>query len=592
MKRFLRPLATTMCAFALTLCSYAQHEIKFGYCNDSLSARAEVLGNTSSQSELSFRAAIRIPGARLQMLKGSTLKRMRFCTDGQLTKIYAWVRNDINGVGLTTVKVGTTQTGWNEVVFSKPVEITGDDLYVGFSGNVPYGTGLVCDGTRNSNGSYFYDGSQWIDMSTSTNGSYRPFCIQVFAEVDSDTPIEDVAVEKIDFENTYTKVGDKAIATVSIGNYGETDVNAPRLFYTLGSSTTPVKVPTEGTVKSNNTVSFNAEIPTDELEDGKTPIRFFIDTNDNYKGNDTLSTNVLCYSTSYPHKVLIEHFTTLPCVNCPYGLATLNTLVNNRTDYVWVAHHIGYNTDELTEQASYTLEGFGATQAPLAMFDRRVLPTSNSTSYPVIGIGYTNAASGAKTLTPSFNLCANTPAFVSVNIENQYDPTTRTLTTTVSGERNALFSTFYDESYLTVELIEDNVTTQKAQTGSGSTNHNHVFRKALTRTSGDLMEWDGDTYSETFTTTIPDTWNDQKVSVVSFVAKAITDVTDAAVLNANSLNINRTTAVSNATTEGAQVMSRTFYNAQGQRIATPLAKGAYLERIVTTEGTKVIKKLR
>lgn len=592
MKKLLRSLAATLCAFAFTMSSYAQHEIKFGYCNDSLSARAEVIGNTSSQSDLSFRAAICIPGARLQMLKGSTIKRMRFCTDGQLNKIYAWVRNDINGTALTSVKVGTTQTGWNEVTFTKPVEITGNNLYVGFSGNVPYGMGIVCDGTRNSNGSYFYDGSQWIDLSTSANGSYRPFCIQVFAEVDSDAPIEDVAIEKIEFENTYTKVGDKALATVSIGNYGETSVNVPRLFYTLGSNTTPIEVPTSGTVKANNSVSFDTEIATDGLEDGKNPIQFFIETNDNYKGNDTLSAEVLCYSTAYPHKVLVEHFTTLPCVNCPYGLATLNTLLNNRNDYVWIAHHIGYNTDELTEQASYTLEGFGVTQAPLAMFDRRVLPVSNSTSYPVIGIGYSNAANGAKTLKPSFDLCANTPAFVSVNIENQYDPTTRTLTTTVSGERNALFETFYDDTYLTVELMEDNVTTQKGQTGSGSTTHNHVFRKALSRTSGNLMEWDGDTYSKTFTTEIPSTWNDQKVSVVAFVNQAITNVTDAEVLNANSLNINHTTAVSNATANGAQVLSRTFYNVQGQRINAPLTQGAYIERIETTEGTKVVKKLR
>ena len=76
-----------------------------------------------------------------------------------------------------------------------------------------------------------------------------------------------------------------------------------------------------------------------------------MESNDNYKGNDSISSDLLIYKTSYPHKVLCEYFTTLACYNCPVGHDALTQIFKGKDNNVWMAHHIGYYTDELTQQA-------------------------------------------------------------------------------------------------------------------------------------------------------------------------------------------------------------------------------------------------
>ena len=327
----------------------------------------------------------------------------------------------------------------------------------------------------------------------------------------------------------------------------------------------------------------------------RSPLRAWISTDDIYKGNDSIDTNLLIYSTSFPHKVLVEHFTTLKCVNCPDGHKALSALLSGRKDYVWVAHHIGYQQDELTQSESYGLQPFGANSAPLAMFDRRALSSSKSASQPTMYISYSGGVQATlKYIQPDFEKCASTPAFVSVNIENNYDPATRTLSTTVSGTRNAIFSEFYDQANLTVELVEDHVQTNASQTGSGEKVHNNVFRTALTRIDGDEINWNGDTYSETYTTTLPDSWKSNNVRVVAFVNLPFSssETEHADVLNAAQLNINYATGINNVEAGEAQVLNRACYNLQGQRISQPTTNGAYIERIVTPQGVRISKRIK
>ena len=81
MNKLLRSLTLLLCA-CTSLYTFAQHEVKFGYCNDELSPRYEFVAN-ENQQEFTFGCAILIPSSRLQMLKGQKITRMRFaCTKG------------------------------------------------------------------------------------------------------------------------------------------------------------------------------------------------------------------------------------------------------------------------------------------------------------------------------------------------------------------------------------------------------------------------------------------------------------------------------------------------------------------------------
>ena len=586
-------------AFVVGICiavsSYAGHEITIGYCPNTLSDDADGIQNQQPGASLSFQAAILVPGSRLKSFKGQKIAKVRFACSEGLSSVFVWVRNDLNGYAIGKVtKVGVPQAGWNEVTLAQPVEITGEDLYFGYMGKVAYGGCILCDGEVNPNGTFFYDGSQWTDMS---KYNYKPFCIQVIIETDSDLPLNDLAIEKCTFSNPYTKTGDNVTASININNYGEDAAKVGHLNYAIANGETH-QVALDAQIAPEKVQTIDVDINTANIT-GRLPIRFWLDTDDINKDNDTISTYLNVYDESYPRKTLIEHFTTLKCVNCPTGLSALTMMTKGRKDYVWVAHHIGYQTDELTESASYALETFGITSAPLAMFDRRANDLSQGASSPSFGIAYGsgltgNAAYSCEKLTPYFNQATATPAFVSVNIENHYDAATRKLTTTVSGERNEIFESFYDKANLTVEMVEDGVNTRASQTGSGDKVHDHVFREALTRVDGDEISWNGNNYSETYTFTIPESWNDKNVRVVAFVNKPIDNTADAEVLNANDLNINYTTGINNATTAnaGAQVLSRKYFNLQGQRINTLPEQGAYLEQVETTQGVQTIKHVK
>ena len=108
------------------------------------------------------------------------------------------------------------------------------------------------------------------------------------------------------------------------------------------------------------------------------------------------------------------------------------------------------------------------------------------------------------------------------------------------------------------------------------------------------MVWNGDNYSETYTVSIPEEYNAKNVRVVAFVSLPTTDTSHADVLNANELNINavETTGINQVTTNDVQVLNRTFYNMQGQRINRPTMNGAYLERIETTQGVQTVKRMK
>ena len=588
MNKILRTFALFVCLCVAT-CGIAQHDMRIGYCNTELSSEAEAIQNTNSSGTLTFQFAICLPSSRLQALKGSKIKRIRFATLGSLTGVYCWVRSSLTSYAIgSPTKVGETLNGWNDVTLTQPVEITGDDIYVGFNGKAPAGTGIYFDGPTNTNAGWFKDASNnWANLS---GQGYPALCIQAIVEVDDETTISDVAVERCTLGDTYTKVGDKVTATIDIGNYGEATVDAPKLFYSLNGGDS-VEVPISGTIAANGTNGYPVEISTEGLNEGKNELRtWIVAEGDDYEGNNSCTTEMLCYKTSFPHKVLVEHFTTLPCSNCPYGLRTLGVILSGKTNYVWVAHHIGYLSDELTQESSYNLQGLGATSASLATFDRTVFDNSNGTALPVFSIGYSNAFAGYEALAPNFEKCASTPAFVSVNISNEYNAETRELTTTVEGERNSLFDLFYPASKLTVELVEDQVNTKGEQIGSGDKVHNNVFRKALTRVTGDDITWDGDTYKETYTCTLPDTWNAEHVRVVAFVNRPLTDTSAAQVLNAEQARIDSSAAgIASVQANDGQSASRAYYNLQGQRISKPLAHGAYLEKVVTAQGVRTVK---
>lgn len=255
------------------------------------------------------------------------------------------------------------------------------------------------------------------------------------------------------------------------------------------------------------------------------------DASDN---SGSLSLSVYDPATVAERTTLLDHFTTAVCPNCPSAHTRLGAVMENidANRVAWVAHHVGYGTDNMTlaEDAANTgVMGFyngTSTFAPAMLLDRDTENVPGEYSGMVGGIT-TNAA----TLQNQFSNAISKPAFVTVGLENiTYDASTRQ----VSFDVNGMFkSSLTGTINLTVYITEDSIMgTQSGATGNYR--HDHVLRGVVTSYWGDALTSTNanDTYSKHYTYTLPATWNYKKCRLIAFVNNHSNNVTERKVLNA------------------------------------------------------------
>ena len=339
--------------------------------------------------------------------------------------------------------------------------------------------------------------------------------------------------------------------------------------------------------------------------------------------NNTANGTVTIYENGTQRTVLFEQFTTAKCPNCPPAHTYLDGIIEPREEnIVWMAHHAGYYTDNLTIPENNEMLVFynstDPTYAPAAMVDRTYFPESGEPG-PVM-----NAYVEASFLDNQISK----PSDVTVNISNIiYDTVSRQLSVTVSGEVVADISA-YNSPRVSLYIKEDGI---KMSQSGGSTNyiHNNAMRDAVSDVWGDAdvitSTTVGSTFSKTYNYTIPGVWKPRNLELVAFVTEYNSNVNQRSVLNAtevrlaDSVQVNQIGIVEasdvelvvypNPATDYAMVSSNAvitevaIINTLGQTIATipanaenvqintqDLAKGIYMISITTAEG-KAVKKL-
>lgn len=230
----------------------------------------------------------------------------------------------------------------------------------------------------------------------------------------------------------------------------------------------------------------------------------------------SLTTNVYDPALAAERNTLLEHFTTGKCVWCPYGHQRMEEGIAGLEDRVaWVSHHVGYGTDEFTLTESNQIGNtFGLGGAPMMMIDRNAEFSSGSSA--IGGVG--EASQIRAQLTAAFS----TPAFVTINLDNlSYDQQSRQLSVTVSGEFK---STYSGTPHLTLWIVEDSLIGQQADAYQGTIakyQHNHVLRCLVNGIWGEGEAFSttaaGDTYSKTYTFTLPTKVRANKARLVAFV---------------------------------------------------------------------------
>lgn len=219
--------------------------------------------------------------------------------------------------------------------------------------------------------------------------------------------------------------------------------------------------------------------------------------------------------TSFPRKFLIEHFTGTWCQYCPYGMMAIDYAVQmSETPYVWVSHHLD---DNYSIAEGYNIYSIANADGVPSMMLNRSTQSQGLSFHP----GYL----------PEMTITDATTAEASVLIDQTYNPETRQLDITVSGQVANTATT----SYLLSVLIKENgiISNQNdAYFAWGSSwkefLHPRISRAFLSAATGDLVNVANQAYSKTYSYTLNEKWVPENCCVVAY----ITPITKKPIINA------------------------------------------------------------
>ena len=218
--------------------------------------------------------------------------------------------------------------------------------------------------------------------------------------------------------------------------------------------------------------------------------------------------------TSFPRKFLIEHFTDETCKYCPDGMyCIVNYTKTSTTPHIWVSHH---DVDEYNIPESTKLKlANGVEGTPNIALNRTKITGTTIAFHP----SFLDEDVMKELIADKFD----TTADASVVINHTYDATTRNLNITVSGQ---VANTEVTKYLLTV-LIKENglIGPQKDYFNAWNTTYGYkeflhpcIVREVLSADAlGDVVAIENQTYSQSYTFTLPDNWVAENCCIVAYI---------------------------------------------------------------------------
>lgn len=507
--------------------------------------------------------------------------------------------------------------GWNEVTFNTPVTVDFTQvggLLVGYtynqvaSGDASYPISVVNEGDICP--TYVYgnlgQGLGWYNPGISNYGNLS---VQLLLENDKFL-VPDVVMEGAQTGSDWVKPGQALPYAFAVSNFGTSTIGKLEVRIILGEEVMDTKV-VENVTGETQVVQGQITIPSN-MPLGMTPLYFYAVTADGKPFDESTTTNdaaavrVFTYNKAMPRQMtLMEQFTSQYCMYCQPGATNLKNFVTSRNNEIaWVAVHgnMPSGDDQFTIiPGNYIMAADAVSGFPSVAFNRTIVDGE------IAGGAYLGDYS-ADVMNGYFEeivtyVNTNSPALASVNISGSYNKDTRLLTVKVNGNGVDVEQLLSDYA-LTVYLTEDGIVAPQLNPDGRTWNqkyvHDHVLRASLTAPLGDMIEWNGDAYEKTFTTTLESGWNADNMNVVAFLAPAITvDLTQEEpdygrewVTNANCKAvkyISDGTGIKGVYNNGADAIETARYNAAGQVISAP-QKGLNIIKMSNGETRKIIVK--
>lgn len=459
-------------AAVLMTSAVAVAQITVGYTNGTLS-RNDILrfGATEKQG-----MAVYVDAEKAALLKGATLKSFfTFVSTTQIKDGTLFITKELGGesVCVQPFVPKSSRERMTEYAVESAYVFDGEPFYLGYTLEAATSyKPLSFDLSDNTEAgiSWVYENGNWIDVSTKGFGVPN---IQIAVEGIAD--FTDLMVRPIQAEG-YQVAGKEQVFGGQIFNFGSQSVTSFDLTCSLGDSA-PVTTSVSGiSLASGDSYEFTLPaFVTNEsgMLDLKVSVTNINGGTDAEMTDNTATSNVYFYPVGVEKKILIEAFSTQLCAQCPTGHANLsNAIAGIEDEFIEVAHHVGFGTDQFSFEESYQYTWFYAeagTFAPGFMFNRTIVPSISSTTVVFEG---TNS-NVVKVAAQAFR---STQPYVSLNLYNQFDTVSRKGTLVVDVE------TFVEPSdsmhTLNVWLVQDGLVAMQSSAGSNYV-HNHVFRGTL-----------------------------------------------------------------------------------------------------------------
>lgn len=314
------------------------------------------------------------------------------------------------------------------------------------------------------------------------------------------------------------KVGEQALVRVEVLNKGLSNLTNFVASYAVDGGSPVTETVSNINIALNQSYTYTFAAPFESSQHGNHAIVVTVSApngESDDENNNTTTCNAAVYdeSLAVDRTILLEHFTTAQCPNCPGADERIHEALEYRDDVVWLSHHAGFMTDQMTVPENQTLLAFynaeGRTYAPGMMLDRSV-EFGQGPETPVGLPGQANV------ITIQLDHAQEVPSFVTVNLTDiSYNASSRLLRVRVNGHATSMAG--LTDPRIGLYLMEDSI--YASQSGeSGQIYHLHVMRHAISDVWGDPFtpNANGD-YSEWFQYTLPSSYNAAHCKLVAFV---------------------------------------------------------------------------
>lgn len=359
----------------------------------------------------------------------------------------------------------------------------------------------------------------------------------------------DMALISFEPENGITLIPGEYPITGEIENRGAENIESFDLVYTVDGGDPQMATINASIPANGGTYNFTHDLPLNITTGGVThEICVWAENlngsfDDQNPGNDQLCHNIKTGTTSAPRTVLLEEFTGAWCGSCINGPVVMDEIHELYPDNVVM---VSIHKSDAMEFNDGITSGFNTPYWPSGMIDRTLKP----------GDEWEFKLDWEWQDVVEEHFTRYTPAEVSM--EHTYNPETRELTMTLTADYVDLASG--DMRFITM-VVEDSLVGEgegwdqvnyyneipgHPYYGAGNPVigfvHNHVLRAVPSGAFGNsgvipAQVSVSDSYSETISYTLPDGFNESKISLIGFLAYYGDEIGSREVLNAVTLDL-------------------------------------------------------